>query len=37
MDGAKSITGKTARALRAMAIGGAIPGAVKIGGEWTLT
>jgi hypothetical protein len=35
MDGAKSITGKTARALRAMAIGGAIPGAVKIGGEWT--
>jgi hypothetical protein len=35
MAAAAAITGKTARALQAMALDGAVPGAVKIGGEWT--
>src|SRR5262245_49951872 len=35
MDKAMSITGKAARALQGMAQRGKIPGAKKIGGEWT--
>ena len=32
---ASAITGKTARALQGMAIRGDVPGAAKIGGQWT--
>lgn len=35
MAAACAITGKKPRALRTMCIGGQVPGAVKIGGEWT--
>jgi hypothetical protein len=35
MDAALSITGKSVRALQALAKRGEVPGAKKIGGEWT--
>jgi len=35
MAQAVAITGKSKRALQAMALAGKVPGAAKIGGEWT--
>ena len=35
MAQAVAITGKSDRALQAMALAGKVPGAAKIGGEWT--
>src|SRR4051794_28541881 len=37
MAGACAITGKRGRALRDLAATGKLPGAVKIGGEWTFS